>query len=70
MLKNLKAWDKKEKVLCDVKVITNEGCFLVGNSPSKAIRAKIGKEEYTYGYIEEGHFVKHKDLELYQKFEI
>lgn len=65
MLKNLRAFDKKEKVLCKIKVITNEGCFLIGNSHTKA--HKVGKnKEYEIQEIKEGHFVYFKDLELYK----
>lgn len=64
-MRNLKfrAWDKNEKVLCPVSVISvGKGAFLIGNSPTPDTElldgVQIGPKD--------GHFVDFCDLELMQ----
>lgn len=58
-----RAFDKQEKVMCQVGTINFElGCFLIGNSPTPA---KVDERFYIEG-IKEGHFVNFDNLELMQ----
>ena len=61
-----RAWDKAEKKMCGVTVLTWDGkisgAFLVGNSPTKESASDDG--EFIIGGIPDGHFCPIKDIEL------
>ena len=59
-----RAWDKKEKVMCEVSTINfDKGCFLVGNSPTPD---DVLDFNFIIEGIPDGHFVKFDDLILMQ----
>ena len=58
-----RAWDKIEKVMCQVEVINfQKGCLLRGNSPTEGHLQADGNL-FIHGF-ESGHFVRWADLEL------
>lgn len=58
-----RAWDKKEKIMCEVGNINfGVGCFLIGNSPTPET---LIDRTYSPGTTE-GHFVRFDDLILMQ----
>lgn len=60
-----RGWDKAEKKMCEVEVISfrGGGCFLIGNSPSSNTVYPDGS--IVFGPME-GHFVKFEDMVLMQ----
>lgn len=58
-----RAWDKVEKILCQVSLINFEkGCFLTGNSPTPG---EYQDDCWVEG-IKEGHFVDFENIKLMQ----
>ena len=59
-----KAYHKKENILCDVKILTNEGAFLIGVKKGEDEFYNEGKRHVPAP--EDGRFCKNEEIELMQ----